>query len=172
MSLNNQKTFYGVAVVLEKNKQLYLSRRSENMAIFPKKWQFVNGRLGGSEISIKSGIRHVEEQTGIKLDQGRLVHAALMNIDEINECYYIYLVHLKESETPVNTNQRLRSDWRLFPLESAVVLDVIPCIRDIIKKLNKNLIKFETMQKLKDDLEEEQKIRKLAQLVHKMTRLV
>jgi ADP-ribose pyrophosphatase YjhB (NUDIX family) len=136
------RTLYGAAIGLFKGKEVYLSRRIDT-PLFPKKWQFLNGRLKGIEQSQDGAVRIVEEQTGIKVDKSRLHYINSVTIAESGEFYYVYLVHLQDSEIPVNTDNKYRSDWKLFNLTAASVLDLVPGIRHILKKLNKCLIKVE-----------------------------
>jgi len=72
-------TLYGAAVVLIKNKQIYLSRRTEKV-MFPKKWQFINGRLRNMEQSMDTAERLVEEQTKLKIDRRRLYFATNITV--------------------------------------------------------------------------------------------
>jgi 8-oxo-dGTP pyrophosphatase MutT (NUDIX family) len=133
---------YGTAIGLFKGKEVYLSRRIE-VPLFPKKWQFANGRLKGGEQSLDAAIRVVEEQTGIKIDKSRLNYVTGIPYTATNEYYYAYLVHLEDSEIPANTDKKYRSDWRLFDLESAIVLDVVPGLRRILVKTRRALLKVE-----------------------------
>lgn len=132
-------------MVLIKNKQIYLSRRTEKV-MFPKKWQFINGRLRNTEQSMATAERIIEEQTKLKIDPKRLFFATNITVGESNEFYYVYIVNLKDDETPVNTCERWRGDWRLFPLDKASVLDVVPGIRGIIKGLHRSLLKMEAQE--------------------------
>jgi len=136
-------TLYGAAVVLIKNKQIYLSRRTEKV-MFPKKWQFINGRLRNMEQSMDTAERLVEEQTKLKIDRRRLYFATNITVSESNEFYYVYILNLNEDEVPLNTCDRWRGDWRIFPLDKASVLDVVPGIRGIIKGLHRSLLKLES----------------------------
>jgi len=142
------QTLYGAAVLLVKDKQVYLSRRTEKV-MFPKKWQFINGRLQHLEQSMGAALRLVYEQTGIKIeDKKRLHFTRTVDVESTNEFYYVYLINLNKYETPVNTCERWRGDWRLFKMESAVVLDVVPGIRGILKGLHRGLTKYELAQKV------------------------
>ena len=138
----SSNTLYGAAVVLIKNKQIYLSRRTEKV-MFPKKWQFINGRLRNMEQSMDTAERLVEEQTKLKVDRRRLFFATNITVSESNEFYYVYILNLTADEVPLNTCDRWRGDWRIFPLDKASVLDVVPGIRPIIKALHRTLLKVE-----------------------------
>jgi len=139
----SSNTLYGAAVVLIKNKQIYLSRRTEKV-MFPKKWQFINGRLRNMEQSMDTAERLVEEQTKLKVDRRRLYFATNITVSESNEFYYVYILNLTADEVPLNTCDRWRGDWRIFPLDKATVLDVVPGIRPIIKALHRTLLKVES----------------------------
>lgn len=140
-NVTSLNTIYGAAVILEKDDQIYLSRRSENVT-FPKKWQFINGRINGVEQSLDCAMRIVEDQTGLKIaDESRFYLLTTLELNNINEFYYVYAIHLEKNENPFNTCDRFRGDWRAFPLEKAVVLDVVTGIRDTIKHLHRGLIK-------------------------------
>ena len=141
-----EHTRYGVAVGLIKDKAIYLSRRIDT-PMFPKKWQFVNGWLWGSEQSQDAALRVVETQTGIKIEKDRLNYINSLTVTESNEFYYIYLVHLEDSETPTNTDIKYRSDWKLFPLEAASILDLVPGLRTIIRRTRIALVRVEAMEK-------------------------
>ena len=145
-----ENTRYGAAIGLIKGKEVYLSRRIDT-PLFPKKWQFANGRLKGQEQSQDSAVRIVEEQTGIKIGKDRLYYLRAVTIPDSNEFYYIYLVHLQDSETPINVDNKYFSDWKLFNLTAAGVLDLVPGIRTILRKLNKSLLKVEAEQKSKGE---------------------
>ena len=146
-----QNTRYGVAVGLFKGKEVYLSRRSEQI-IFGKKWQFINGRMRGAEVSAEGAIRLVEEQTGITITKDRLYDIrGNINVEETGEFYYVYLVHLKENECPTNPDEKIRGPWRLFPMEASIVLDLVPGVRDILRKLHKCLSKVESEKQLTPD---------------------
>ena len=137
-------TRYGVAVGLFKDKKVYLSRRSEK-TIFPKKWQFVNGRMKGAELSHAAAVRIVEEHTGIILTPERLHDIGNITVDESGEFYYVYLVHLQDGECPINFDNKFNfyGNWRAFSMESSIVLDLVPGLRNILRKLYKCLMKIE-----------------------------
>ena len=137
-----QSTRYGVAVGLFKGKEVYLSRRSEKI-IFGKKWQFINGRMRGAEVSAEGALRLVEEQTGITITKDRLHDVGNISVEQTGEFYYVYLVHLKEGECPTNPDEKIRGPWRLFPMEASIVLDLVPGVRNILRKLHKCLAKVE-----------------------------
>lgn len=130
----SNNTIYGAGVIMIKDKEIYLCRRTEKVVI-PKKWQFINGRIKNTEQSMDTAVRLIEEQAMLKIDKRRLHY--LQNVTSENEFYYVYVVNLKEGEVPMNTCNRWREDWRLFPIEKACVLDVVPGIRTIIKVLEK-----------------------------------
>ncbi len=140
--MSDEHTRYGAAIGLFKGKEIYLSRRID-VPLFPKKWQFVNGGLKGSEQSLDAAMRVVAEQTGITIDKSRLHYITGIPCTQTNEYYYVYLVHLQDLEIPVNTDIQHRSDWRLFSLESAIVLDVVPGLRHILVKARRGLLKLE-----------------------------
>ena len=139
---DNIKIRYGVAVGLFKDKEVLLSRRIDT-PLFSKKWQFVNGNVKFEEDSKDSAVRLVEDQTGIKIDKTQLYYSHTITIGETKEFYYIYLVHLKDTDIPSNTDTKYRSDWKIFSLKNAVVLDLVPGIRPILRKLLRCLIKVE-----------------------------
>jgi hypothetical protein len=144
MSEKLSNTIYGTAVALIKDRQIYLNRRSEKMASYKKKWQFTNGRIIGTEASLDAGVRLINEQANINtINKMRLDFATTIQIEETREFYYVYLVNLTDNETPENTYPHLRGEWRRFELKDAIVLDVVPGIRGIIKGLYRGLIKFE-----------------------------
>ena len=130
----DEHTKYGAAIGLFRGKEIYMSRRID-VPLFPKKWQFVNGRLKGSEQSLDAAIRILQEQTGIKIDKSRLHYITGIPYTATNEYYYVYLVHLQDLEIPINTDIEHRSDWKLFSLEAAIVLEEYDCasINNIIK---------------------------------------
>jgi 8-oxo-dGTP pyrophosphatase MutT (NUDIX family) len=138
----DEHTRYGAAIGLFRGKEIYMSRRID-VPLFPKKWQFVNGRLKGSEQSLDAAIRILQEQTGIKIDKSRLHYITGIPYAVTNEYYYVYLVHLQDLEIPVNTDIEHRSDWKLFSLEAAIVLDVVPGLRHILVKARRGLLKAE-----------------------------
>ena len=142
-------TLYGAAIGLFKDKGVYLSRRIDT-PLFPKKWQFLNGGMKDGENGHNSSIRIAEEQTGIKLDDSRLHYITSINITQTNEFYFVYLVYLKNAEIPVNNCPKHCSDWKLFTLDAAVVLDLVPGVRHILLKLNKALHRVELEIKVKD----------------------
>lgn len=153
-----QSTRYGVAVGLFKGKEVYLSRRSEKL-IFGKKWQFINGRMKGAEISREGALRLIEEQTGITITSDRLHDVGSVNIEQTGEFYYVYLVHLKDGECPTNTDEKMRGPWRAFPMEASIVLDLVPGIRNILRGLHRCLKKIETEANLTpSEIEEANKI--------------
>lgn len=138
-----QSTRYGVAVGLFKGKEVYLSRRSEKL-IFGKKWQFINGRMKGAEVSREGALRLVEEQTGITITSDRLHDVGSISVEQTGEFYYVYLVHLKEGECPTNPDEKIRGPWRLFPMEASIVLDLVPGVRNVLRGLHRCLKKMET----------------------------
>jgi ADP-ribose pyrophosphatase YjhB (NUDIX family) len=140
------KTIYGTAIGLFDGKEVYLSRRIDT-PLYPKKWQFVNARLKASEQSQAGAIRVVEDQTGIQLTNDRLCYVHAITIADTNEFYYVYLVHLRPGEKPINSDTKYRSEWKKFKLENAVVLDLVPGVRTILRKLLRCLIKVEEMEK-------------------------
>jgi ADP-ribose pyrophosphatase YjhB (NUDIX family) len=131
----SQNTMYGAAVVLVKGDAIYLCRRGEGALVFPKKWQFVNTHLKHIETSIESAVRAIKEQTNLNVDKQRLCFIDWLNIDSTNEYYYVHAVNLKPDEFPENTDSDVRGDWRAYPLNKAIVLDVVPGIRSIMIKL-------------------------------------
>lgn len=132
----SQNTIYGAGVVMVKDKEIYLCRRTEKI-IFPKKWQFINGRINGAEQSMDTAIRLLNDQAMLRLDKRRLHFLQNVTVDETNEFYYVYVVNLKEGEVPMNTCNRWRENWRLFPINRATVLDLVPGIRPIIRTLER-----------------------------------
>jgi 8-oxo-dGTP pyrophosphatase MutT (NUDIX family) len=140
--MSDEFTRYGTAIGLFKGKEIYMSRRID-VPLFPKKWQFVNGRLKGAEQSLDAAVRIVKDQTGITVDKSRLHYVTGIPYTATNEYYYVYLVHLQDSEIPVNTDSAHRSDWKLFVLGAAIVLDVVPGLRHILVKAHKGLLKVE-----------------------------
>lgn len=144
------KTLYGAAIGLFKGDEVILSRRIDTPK-FPKKWQFCNGRLRGQEQSQDAAIRIVKEQTGIQLDKKQLHYINSISLAESHEFYYVYLVHLKDDEKPTNTDTKYRSNWRQFKLGNACVLDLVPGIRNILRKLLSCLIKVREMEAKEND---------------------
>ena len=145
--VSDKSTKYGVAIGLVNGKELYLSRRSEKV-VFGKKWQLINGRLRGSETSKEAALRLVWEHTNIPMSTLRFHDVGNIHLAESHEFYYVYLVHLRADEKPVETtdHERWRGPWRSFPLDRAVVLDLVPGVRNVIKKLYKSLKKVEASQ--------------------------
>ena len=139
--MSDTPTRYGVVVGLVKGTEIYLSRRTdEKKYAFPKKWQFVNGYLKETlEISIEAAHRETLRETGLDIHKSRFYY--LNSITVGNEFYYIYLVHLNENESPVEIDEKIfgHSNWKAFPLDKAVVLDLVPCLRTILRKLLKTL---------------------------------
>ena len=153
-----QSTRYGVAVGLFKGKEVYLSRRSEKL-IFGKKWQFINGRMKGAEVSREGALRLVEEQAGLKITSDRLHDVGSISIDQTGEFYYVYLVHLNEGECPSYMEEKRRGRWRLVAMEASIVWDLVPGIRNILRGLNRCLKKLETETNLTPaEMEEANKI--------------
>jgi len=138
-------TIYGAAVALIKNKQIYLFRRTEKV-LFPKKWSFISARLRNTEQSMDTAARIITEQSSLKIDKRRLFFATNVTVEESNEFYYVYIVNLNNDEIPLNTCDRWRGDWRIFPLDKASVLDLVPGIRPIIRGLHRSLVKIETVE--------------------------
>lgn len=132
----SNNTIYGAAVVMIKDKDVYLCRRTEKV-IFPKKWQFINGRIQHTEQSMDTAVRILEEHAMLKIDKKRLHFLQNVTIEESNEFYYIYVINLKEGEVPMNTCNRWRDNWKLFPMAKAGVLDVVPGIRGVIRTLER-----------------------------------
>ena len=149
-TMATEHTTYGVAVGLVKNKKIYLSRRLDT-PLFPKKWQFVNGWLWGCEQSQDAAVRVVETQTGIKIGKDRLFYMNVLTVKESNEFYYVYLVHLKDSEVPANTDGRYRSEWKPFELKAAAILDLVPGLRNIIRKTWICMLRVEAEKKEKTE---------------------
>lgn len=137
-------TQYGVAVAIvsSEDKEVYLSRRIDT-PLFPKKWQIVNGRLRVNEQSSEAALRVIERETGMKLGTEKRLHAVdPISLSEINCFYYVYLLALKNGETPDLKENKFRSEWRKFKLGNAVVLDLIPGTRSIINHLLKSYMKY------------------------------
>jgi len=142
-------TTYGVAVGLVKDRGIYLSRRIDT-PLFPKKWQFVNGAMKQGENGHTASIRIAQDQTGLIIAGSKLHYIGSITIDAADEFYFVYLVHLKEHEVPTNNNGVTdRSDWKLFKMNAAVVLDLVPGLRHILFKLNKALLKVDLEISLK-----------------------
>lgn len=141
-------TRYGAAIGLFQGKEIFLSRRVDT-PLFAKKWQIVNARLKGIEQSQEGAIRIVEDQTGIQLTRDRLHYISSITLSDTAEFYYVYLVHLKDGETPINSDTKYRTEWKKFKLENAVVLDLVPGIRPVLRKLLRCLIKVEALEKNK-----------------------
>jgi 8-oxo-dGTP pyrophosphatase MutT (NUDIX family) len=135
-------TRYGVAIGLVKDKEIYLSRRAE-VVMFPKKWQFVNGRMRGAELSRDAAVRIIESETGIVINKERLHDTGTLTVDESGEFYYVYLVHLNEGECPSISSETFHGAWRAFPLPSAVVLDLVPGLRKVLRGLYRALTTVE-----------------------------
>jgi ADP-ribose pyrophosphatase YjhB (NUDIX family) len=144
---------YGVAVGLFKGKEVYLSRRMDVLT-FSKKWQIVNGYLNdttkANELSQDAAIRILKDDTGLDIHRNRLHYINLL--DFAGERYYLYLVHLNEGEEPKNKpfctgEPTIHSDWKLFPLDRAMVLDLVPGLRTVMRKLHKCLNKLEEDKK-------------------------
>ena len=136
------KTTYGIAVAVLKDGQIYMSRRAEGTT-YPKKWQFVNDFQWPGERTTLAASRIMKEQMDVEVNENRFHFATILLPEGKNLLYYVYMIHLDKDEIPMNVEDEYRSDWRLFSLEAACVLDVIPELRDIIKKLYKSKIKFE-----------------------------
>ena len=134
--IDTTKTKYGAAIGLIKGDEIFLSRRVDT-PVFPKKWQFANGRLRGEEDSKDAATRIVEEQTGIYIAKPRLHFLHSIQVTETAEFYYLFLLHLNEGEVPMiqTIYWKHYSDWKSFKLEKAVVLDLVPGIRTPIRKL-------------------------------------
>jgi len=144
---SDTKTLYGVLIGLVQNKRVYLSRRLK-VQLYPGKWQLINGHIRtGEEQSADASVRIVERDTGLKLDRNRFHYVHSVFIKEINEFYYVHLVHLKEDETPVSTENTVVSALKSFKIADAVVLDVIPSVRSILKRLNASLVVYESKMK-------------------------
>lgn len=139
-------TRYGVAIGLVYGKEIYLSRRTETVVAFPKKWQFINGRMHGTEQSKTAAIRLVEQQAGIFLEENRLHPMPHIEIPNSGEFYYVYFVHLTENEKPAtdDINERCRGPWKQFPIEKAAILDVVTGIRPILRNLQAALKRVES----------------------------
>lgn len=165
-------TIYGSEVGLIKNRQIYLSRRTENV-VRPKKWQLVHGVLRSGEQSMDAAIRILHDQTGLLItDKRRMQFVQSISTDDKSENYFLYLLNLEESENPQNTCERFRGDWRLFELEKAEVLDVLEGVRGVLKKLLRTRKKYESFQKYSSGILSEGEALKLAKLGPRMTRLV
>lgn len=139
------KTRYGVCVGLVKDREIYLSRRIDTKT-FPKKWQIVNGYLkDGFELSYDAATRIIEQETGIHIDSPRMFSAKTLTLPGSSEFYYVFLVHLAEDETPapVDEKEMNHSEWKSFPLDKAIVLDMVPGLRKIIRSLKLSLKKYE-----------------------------
>ena len=141
----NESPLYGVAVALVKDKRVFLSRRM-NTVILPKKWQFINTRITGIEQSQDSAVRVVEDETGVKLSKDRLYYTSYLSLPQLKEYYYLYLVGLRADETPIEIKNNFRSSWRSFKIDDALVLDVIPGIREILKKMSVSLKAWELLK--------------------------
>jgi len=168
---NGENTIYGVAVVVIKDGQVIMSRRTETVVI-PKKWQFVHGRLKRGELSIEAAIRLVYDQMDIAINDKmrfKFVNSVQPNDKEL---YFVYLVNLNKDEVPINTCDRFRGDWRVFDLDKAAVLDVIDGIRPILRKLLKTKLKYEVYKQTAMGVLTEREARTLAKLGPKMTRLI
>lgn len=139
------KTKYGAAVGLIKGEEIFLSRRVDT-PVFANKWQFANGRLRGEEDSKAAACRIVEEQTGIFTTPDRLHFLHAIQLTEVDEFYYLYLLHLKPVEAPIlqEVYKKYFSDWRSFKLDKAVVLDLVPGIRVPIRKLLITLLRLKS----------------------------
>jgi 8-oxo-dGTP pyrophosphatase MutT (NUDIX family) len=148
MSETTMRKLYGVGVGVIKNKQVYMCRRGDSIQPFGKKWQFIHGALLAGEQSMQAACRLVEEQMGIKgITKDRLSFGTY--VDEYkDEFYYVYLINLKPDEIPMNTDSNKRGDWRLFSLDKAIPLDVLPGLRTILISLNRTLEKWEGIRKV------------------------
>ena len=134
----SMNTCYGVIVCLIKDKEIYLSRRLDT-PLFSKKWQLLNSWMRSGESSFEVAINLIDKETGITITRDRLFIASTISITNLHEFFYIYLVNLNKNECVVDIEDKYRSFWKAFPLNRAIVLDVVPAIRPILRKLLKNL---------------------------------
>ncbi len=169
---NQPNTIYGVAVGMVRYGQVFLSRRTETV-LYPKKWQFVNGRLKKGEVSVEAAMRVLADQTDIVInDRERFSFVKGISTNDHREFWFVYLVTLGDNDIPMNTCERFHGDWKPFDLERAEVLDVVDGIRPILRKMKKTKLKFETYLKSASGILSEKKRQEIVQLGPKMTRLL
>ena len=156
MATEDKNMRYGVIIGLVTNdKKIYLSRRIDTIKVYPKKWQLINDELKSvCESSLDAAARTIREETGINVTTNRLHHINLLQLD--NQSYYIYMVHLAKGEIPfyiddikIQRGMFNHTEWREFSLEQAVVLDLVPCLRSILRKLLTCMKKVESLPKEK-----------------------
>ena len=154
-------TKYGVVLAVLKDRQLYMSQRTENVT-YPKKWNVISGMMKADEQSIDAVDRMLGEQMLIKAEKKRFHFVESLNT-VTNELFYVYLLNLNPLEIPSDTKKEYRNEWRLFSVKKAMVLDVVPGIRNIVR----NLFRAEFYARTE---ETDKELRK--HLGPKMTRLV
>jgi hypothetical protein len=135
---------YAMAVWLVSNKQVYLCRRI-NTTTYHGKWQPVWRELAVCELPMAGAVTAIKEQTGIVIDDRRLVWAQTLNDEKMTKMCWVYLIHLNNDEIPRAPQEPEMSDWVLFRLDKAVILDLIPGFRivpiNLLKSLKKSVMK-------------------------------
>jgi len=172
-------TIYGVAIGMVKHGQVYLSRRKESV-LYPKKWQFVNGRMRDDAHAVDEAARIFKDQTDISVkDKTRFIFVKGISSHEYREFYFTYLINLTEDEIPKNTCDRFHDDWRPFNLDKAEMLDVVDGLRPVLKQMKKTKSKYESYRKAMneffletDSKKHEENAETIAKLGPKMTRLL
>ena len=131
---------YAIAVWLVSNKQVYLCRRISTDKLH-NKWQPIWRELTKSELPQEGAIRAVEEQTGISIPITRLYWAQTLSNEDMTNMCWVYLVHLRNDEIPRAPQELDMSDWVLYRLDRAAILDLVPGFRVVAVKLLKSLKK-------------------------------
>ncbi|KAM4690704.1 nucleoside diphosphate-linked moiety X motif 17 isoform 2-T2 [Rhinophrynus dorsalis] len=68
----------GVAVILQSvNKMVLLTRRSKTLNIFPNVWVPPGGHIEPGEEVVEAGLRELQEETGLQLQEGNLAWSML-----------------------------------------------------------------------------------------------
>lgn len=135
---------YAISVWLVSDKQVYLCRRI-NTEKFHGKWQPVWRELEMSELPMPGAVKAVEEQTGIVITESRLHWAQTISNENITNICWVYLVNLKNDEIPRAPQEPEMSNWVLYRLDKAAILDLVPGFRVVAVKLLKSLKKGATV---------------------------
>ena len=136
--MNNEKYKGAVAIVMRNPQGLiYLSLR-KNTETWNDCYAFAGGRVDFDDPSPKfAAHREIFEETELYIPTYRF-QLIWEGSTETAEPEHIYMIELTEFEIPQNTEPDKHDPWKLYTIEEARKLKVIPLMLEIFDVIEKN----------------------------------
>jgi mutator protein MutT len=126
----NESTAVGI---YRKDGTVFLSRRAKSKK-FPDIWQFPGGKVDNGETPLEGAARELKEEAGLSVEHKRLKFINGFD-DGTGYVCYIYVLELRDNETPIHTEPEAMSDWHAMYIEEATQFDSMPGVKPILDYL-------------------------------------